>query len=100
MAGYQRLYRQAFETLGRPLKSDDKVPEEELLAAERRLGLRIPKALADFYRCAGRAADRTSVFNKLLPPAELAVQSGKLVFMEENQAVVLWGTDAGADTLR
>jgi hypothetical protein len=97
MDDYQNLYRQAFETLGRRLKTEDVVPEAEILAAERRLGLRIPKALADFYRSAGMADDYNSIFDRLLPPGELSVESGKLLFMEENQAVVLWGTDAGAE---
>ena len=97
MDRYQALYRRAFEILGRRLTSEDGVPEEELLDAERRLDLRIPKALADFYRCAGRADDYTSVFNGLVSPRELSTEAGKLVFLVENQAVVLWGTDAGAN---
>jgi hypothetical protein len=86
-----------FETLGRRLNPEDGVPDEELIAAERRLRIRIPRALADFYRSAGRADDSTSVFNRLVPPGELTMESGKLVFLVENQAVVLWGTDAGAE---
>jgi hypothetical protein len=97
MDDYQELYRQAFETLGRRLKPEDEVPEETILAAERRLGLRMPKALADYYRSAGMADDYNSIFDRLLPPGELAVESGRLLFMEENQAVVLWGTDAGVE---
>lgn len=97
MDDYQDLYRQAFETLGRCLKFEDGVPEEEILAVERRLGLRMPKALADYYRSAGMADDYNSIFERLLSPGELSVESGKLLFMEENQAVVLWGTDAGVE---
>jgi hypothetical protein len=97
MGGYQKIYRRVFETLGRRLKSGDGVPAREILAAERRLGIRIPTSLADFYRSAGRARDYTSVFNNLVSPGELSVESGKLVFMEENQAVVLWGTDVAAE---
>ncbi len=96
MDEYRRIYRRAFETLGRPLNSKDRVRVAELRAAEPRLGVRIPQALADFYRSAGRADDFTSVFNRLLPPGELAMESGKLMFLAENQAVVVWGTDAGA----
>ncbi len=96
MHGYQKLYRHTFKTLGRRLTSKDEVSEEAILNAERRLGIRMPKALVDFYRSAGRAADYTSAFNRLLAPDELAIESGKLFFLEENQAVVLWGTDAGA----
>jgi hypothetical protein len=97
MAGYRQLYRRTFATLGRRLSPDDAVSDNELLAAERRLGIRIPQSVADFYRLAGRARDYTSVFNRIIPPAELRVEAGKLVFLEENQAVVLWRTDAGAE---
>lgn len=95
MNDQQKRYRRAFQTLGRRLEHEDAFSDDEILAAERRLGVRIPKALADFYRAAGRAADYTSVFNSVRVPSALTMQSGKLVFMEENQAVVLWGTDAG-----
>lgn len=94
MNDQQKRYRRAFQTLGRRLKPEDAFSDADILAAERRLRVRIPKALADFYRTAGKAADYTSVFNSFRVPSALAMQSGKLVFMEENQAVVLWGTDA------
>jgi hypothetical protein len=97
MAGYRQLYRRTFATLGRRLTPDDAATDQELLAAERRLKTRIPQSLADFYRLAGRARDYTSVFNRMMPPAELTLEAGKLVFLEENQAVVLWGTDANAE---
>jgi hypothetical protein len=97
MKGYQTHYRRAFQTLGRRLKPDDKVPERELHAAEKRLGIQLPKSLADYYRSAGGADDYNLVFERLVPPGELEIEGEKLVFMEEHQAVVLWGTDAGAD---
>lgn len=90
-------YRRLFEILGRRLKPEDGVSEDDLLAAERRLGLRIPKALADYYRVAGHADPLTPAFNKLLPPSRLRVQSGKLVFLEEDQGVALWGTAVSAE---
>jgi len=98
MDDYRDLYRETFETLGRRLTPEDKTPEGEIIAAEKRLRLRIPRALADFYRVAGRVDDYNLIFNRLLPPSELSEKSGKLLFMEENQAVVLWGTDAGAES--
>jgi len=99
MVGYQPLYRRAFETLGRSLNPEDGVAEEALLEVERRLGLRLPRALADYYRLAGNARDYTSVFNWLVPLGELTMESGKLVFLVENQAVVLWGTEATVEPL-
>jgi hypothetical protein len=99
MTGYQGLYRRAFEILGRPLKPNDGVSEQELREAEQRLGLRLPDSLADFYRCAGKATDYTSVFNRLLPLSGLALEEGKLTFYHENQSVVVWGTNAEAESL-
>jgi len=98
MDDYRGLYRRTFETLGRNLNPEDATPEAEILAAEKRLGRQIPKALADFYRVAGRADDYNAIHDRLLPPTELALESDKLVFLEENQAVVLWGTDAWPKT--
>ncbi len=99
MDDFQAQYRRAFEILGRPLRRKDGFPNKTIIAAEHRLGIRVPKALADFYRVAGRADDFTCVFNRMLPPDEWAIEAGKLMFMEENQAVVLWGTEAGASSI-
>lgn len=97
MSAYRALYRSAFKTLGRRLGPEDAIPETEILAAENRLGVRLPKSLADFHRVAGGADDYNAIHNRLLPPADIALESGKLVFIVENQGVVLWGTDAGAE---
>lgn len=91
---FRDRYRQAFEALGRPLLPEDGIPDDLIDAAARRLGVMVPRALADFYRVAGRADDYTSAFNRLLPPEEWTLQDGTLVFLEENQAVVLWGIAA------
>jgi hypothetical protein len=90
-------YRQAYASLGRPLRRQDGVPHEELLAAEKRLGVYLPIALCEYYRVAGRAKDFNCVYDRLLSPKDLAVQEHKLVFMEENQAVVLYSTPASQD---
>ncbi len=71
--------------------------EAGILAAWKPLGLRIPRSFADCYRVAGKADDYNRVFERLLPASELAIKSGKLLFMEENQAVVLWGANASAE---
>jgi hypothetical protein len=96
MDDFQEQYRRSFEILGRPLGPEDCLPDEAIIAAEHRLGVQVPKALADFYRVAGRAEDFTCVFNRMLHPDEWTIEAGKLVFMEENQAVVLWATEADA----
>jgi hypothetical protein len=54
-------YRHAFASLGRPLRRRDGIPQKEILAAEKHLGLRVPTAVREYYRVAGRADD----FNQL-----------------------------------
>jgi hypothetical protein len=54
------------------------------------LGFSLPSALRDYLLLAGGARENRE-HNRLLPPEELAVEDGYLVFMEENQSVVDWG---------
>jgi hypothetical protein len=95
MADFGERYRQAFVSLRRPLQRKDGIPAKELLTAEKQLGLRVPVALREYYQVAGRAHDFNCVHDRLLPPPEWTIESRRLVFMEENQAVVLYGTEAG-----
>jgi pimeloyl-ACP methyl ester carboxylesterase len=88
-------YRQAFNLLGRRLRHRDEIPHKELLAAEKQLGLRLPAALREYYRVAGRADDFNRAHDRLLRPADCTIESRKLVFMVENQAVILYGIPAG-----
>jgi hypothetical protein len=85
---------------GRPLMRGDAEPVARILKAERRLGLRLPAAMRDFYLVAGRAQENLE-HNRLAPPQHLEVEGRYLVFMEENQGVVDWGlrvsTIAAAD---
>ncbi|MFJ6783021.1 SMI1/KNR4 family protein [Streptomyces yangpuensis] len=84
-----------------PLESGDGRPEEELVAAEARLGVRLPAALREAYRLFGRRGDLTSNHDVLLAPAELYVDAAgeALVFRHENQGAASWGVllDALAD---
>jgi pimeloyl-ACP methyl ester carboxylesterase len=88
-------YRQAFASLGRPLRRRDGIPQKELLAAEKQLGLRVPAALREYYRVAGRADDFNCAHERLLRPADWSIESRKLVFMMENQGVFPYGIPAG-----
>lgn len=93
MAAFRDQYRHAFSNLGAPLKPTDGISESTLRAAEKRFGIRIPKALADYYLVAGREQRLNCVYNRLLPPGEWFIDADHLVFMEENQAVVYWGVE-------
>jgi len=62
-----------------------------LAEAERRLGVRVPAALGDYYLIAGRERRFNACHNRLLPPADWSIDQKRLIFMEENQAVIWWG---------
>ncbi|MEU6213162.1 SMI1/KNR4 family protein [Streptomyces sp. NPDC047023] len=76
-----------------PLRGGDGWPEEELVRAEQRLGIRLPAALREAYRLFGRRRDLTGNHDVLLAPAALYVDdSGEaLVFRHENQGAASWG---------
>jgi hypothetical protein len=44
---YQDLYRRTFKTLGAILTTRDRIPPETIASAEKKLGLRLPKALRE-----------------------------------------------------
>ncbi|MGY3334090.1 hypothetical protein ACVW0K_000189 [Streptomyces filamentosus] len=77
----------------RGLEGDDGWAEADLLAAEQRLGVRLPAALREAYLLFGRRQDLTSNHDTLLDPAELCVDdTGEaLVFRHENQGAASWG---------
>lgn len=62
-----------------------------LTAAGKRLGVRIPKALRDYFLVAGRERRFGTCNNRLLPPSQWTTDKHRLIFMEENQRVVWWG---------
>jgi hypothetical protein len=66
MADFGEQYRQVFAYLGRPLRRQDGIPEKEVLVAEKQLGLRVPVALRDYYRVAGRADDFNCAHDRLV----------------------------------
>ncbi|MDI2125795.1 SMI1/KNR4 family protein [Yinghuangia seranimata] len=73
------------------IRPGDGCPEDELLAAEARLGVALPLALRETYRLLGRRADLTSNQDVLLPLDQLRVEGDVLVYRMENQAVSEWG---------
>jgi hypothetical protein len=66
--------------------------------AEKRLGVRLPGSLKEYYLVAGREKRINQLHNRLLPPEKLRIDSERLVFMEENQWVVYWGVPAVRET--
>lgn len=75
------------------LGDDDGWGEADLVAAEERLGVRLPPALREAYVLFGRRRDLTGNHDVLLGPSELYVDETKeaLVFRHENQGAASWG---------
>jgi len=74
-----------------PLKRGDGYPASELNAAEKRLGLKLPEALREWYQLAGQREDVFATQNFLVSPEELEVEDGLLEVYCENQGIVHWG---------
>ena len=91
MKSFSALYCAVFQRLGLPLKARDQIPARQLTAAEKKHGIKVPRALRDYYLVAGRERVLNHVFNRLVAPDEWEVHRRKLVFMVENQEVVVWG---------
>ena len=92
-ANFQELYRKTYSNLGFDLKASDRFSEKEILAAENKLGVVAPRALRDYYLAAGKEKKLNTAFNRLLSPQDWEIHQEKIVFMVENQRVVVWGTD-------
>jgi hypothetical protein len=87
---FAERYRAAFESLGLPLRPKDALKPESLESLKLE-GFHLPLALREFYLVAGNEAVLNQSFNRLFAPENVFVESGRIVFMEENQGVVYWG---------
>ncbi len=91
MSSFKNYYRRIYQTFGYPLGERTALSPEGIAAAERRLGVRIPAALRDYYLVAGRERRFGACHNRFRAPPQWEIDKQRLVFLEENQAVVLWG---------
>lgn len=91
-------YRDIFATVGVQLRSEDGCASAELEDAERRLGIKIPVSLKEYYLLSGREKRINQFHNRLLLPEKWSIDSSHLVFMEENQSVVYWGISAAPES--
>jgi hypothetical protein len=82
----ERLRRVALfvEAWWGPLGPDDGVPEDELRAAEKRLGVPLPAAMREAYARLGQRVEIVSAFDQLVSPRRLRRKDGR---------VVLWHLD-------
>ena len=92
---YCDLYRRTYATLGFTLGASDGISSDEIASAENKLGIKLPAGLRDYYLVAGHESALNHAYNQLYTPKELKTHPDKLVFMEENQCVVVWGIDVG-----
>jgi hypothetical protein len=77
--------------LGREWRAPDGLSRKIVDKAEARLGIRIPSSLKCFYLTLGAVPELCSIHNIIFGPEGLEVDEGYLIFMDENQSVVLWG---------
>jgi hypothetical protein len=88
---FQPYYRQLFDTFGYPLDENTAVSSSCLSEAAKSLGITIPTALADYYAVAGNEKQFNQAFNLMMPINDWYIDKKHLVFLEENQAGMLWG---------
>jgi hypothetical protein len=91
MGEHVALYKSLYRRLGYPLTDKHRTPARAILAAERRLGIKVPSALRDYYLVAGREKRFNRACQRLLTPSQWFVENRSLVFFEENQQVCFWG---------
>jgi len=81
-----------------PLQPGDGASEEEILAAENRLGIRLPPLLREFYARTSRREDINATHNRLIRlDAIEAPVDGRLIFYVENQGVTDFGIDLSTE---
>jgi hypothetical protein len=74
----------------KPLVEGDGLPDAEITAAEKRLGIALPAALREWYRIAGNRADVTHTQTTLRSPEELEWTDAGLIFYAEHQDTCHW----------
>jgi hypothetical protein len=75
----------------RPLTEADGLPLEQIEAAEKSLGFRLPDALRELYQLIGGNKDLTGRQNYLTKIEDLQIEDGYLWVWDENQGVWVYG---------
>lgn len=88
-----KIKETAEKILGRKLEASEGVDIQSLEVAEKKLNVKFPQTLKDFYLNVGRISLFTDAFEFFAKPKQIYIKSNKLVFLEENQAVLSWGID-------
>ena len=91
MPPFKDYFRAMYLTFGYPLTKRSGTPLEDIVSAEKSLGVRVPMALREYYLVAGRVKGFNTCNHRLLSPADWELDNKRLIFMEENQKVLLVG---------
>lgn len=83
----------AEKILGRTLEASEGVDIQSIEVAEKKLNVKFPEALKIFYLNVGKLSLFTDAFEFFAKPKQIYIKSNKLIFLEENQAVLSWGID-------
>ena len=81
--------------VGRKPRRRDGLPETAIWRREKELGVRFPASLRSYYRIAGNLPQLNRMHNIVYDLPDVSVEDGRLIFVEENQAVVHWGFRLG-----
>lgn len=83
----------AEKILGRRIETSEGIDVQSIDVAEKKLNVKFPEALKDFYLTVGKISLFTDAFEFFAKPKQIYIKANKLVFLEENQAVLSWGID-------
>ncbi len=98
---YKNYYNKIFDLFGYPLDDSTSMEESVITHASQSYDTGIPVALRDFYLVAGCEKRFSQCYNHLITPKNWIIDKDQIVFMEENQGVVLWSVsiNGGDDPL-
>lgn len=85
------MYRNHIKSLFKVSENELKgVSEKYLIETEKRLGVKLPHKLVEFYLTFGENKQINQIFNRLILPEALEIQNNYLIFYEEQQEVSYW----------
>jgi hypothetical protein len=87
----------AEKLLGRFLVKDDGIDIKIIEEIEYIIEAKLPKYLREFYLKIGNIKLFTKSFERFIDIDKLYFENNKLVFLEENQEVCIWGIDINED---
>jgi hypothetical protein len=89
---YGAIYkRYAKRYLKIDLTTKDRLSNANICVEEKRLHIKLPKALRIYYSLSGKSKELNNTHNFLRDLKKLEIDGEYLVFMDENQFVVSWG---------